>query len=315
MASPATIGGRTVSFYAGRRNAFVGPTWTDGGLSLPFPANLYPPTAGELPDPGLANVNWYDQILLDAGTRLAQGEEVAIDLFMFEIGESNPFIDNLFRLVNYGFVDCPQPACPGYADRKPVPISKKPDARPPANAFPGHLRVTLYYQFQQGCTQSGTCPTRTHEYLNGPNAGGNPDYRMTVKKVWQGFTSSHLPGNPRVPDTPQDMHLKVGVVRAGRQVRLYVATSNLDMPDQGSGRKWQAGTIIETSPEDELYRLYQREFASIAGDGDLSQYNLGFANALGNSHFDQGIEPLTPTMTRSGIAAFVFPLNTAKGTP
>ncbi|WP_295580804.1 hypothetical protein [uncultured Lamprocystis sp.] len=74
MTRPATIGGRKVSFYAGRRNAFVGPTWTDGGLSLPFPANLYPPTAGELPDPGLANVNWYDQILLDAETRLAQGD-------------------------------------------------------------------------------------------------------------------------------------------------------------------------------------------------------------------------------------------------
>ncbi|WP_295580806.1 hypothetical protein [uncultured Lamprocystis sp.] len=111
------------------------------------------------------------------------------------------------------------------------------------------------------------------------------------------------------------MHLKVGVVTSGRQVRLYVATSNLDMPDQGSGRKWQAGTIIETSPEDGLYQLYQREFASIAGDGALSQYNLGFANTRGNSHFDHGIEPTAPTITRSGIAAFVFPLNTAKGSP
>ncbi len=315
MTRPVTIGDRQVSFYAGRRNAFVGPTWTDGGLSRPFPSNLYPPTGGELPDPGFETVNWYDQIILDAGTRLAKGEDVAIDLYMFEIGESNPFIDNLFRLVKYGFVDCPEPSCPGYADRKPVAISKSPAAPPPADAFPGHLTVNLYYQFQQPGKPKGADPTRTTAYLQGPIASGSPNYRMTVTKVWQGFTSSHLPGNPRVPDTPQDMHLKVGVVTAGRQVRLYVATSNLDMPNQGSGRKWQAGTRIDTTPDDGLYRLYQREFASIAGDGDLSQYHLGHANALGNSYFDPGIEPETGTMTRSGLAAFLFPLNTAKATP
>jgi hypothetical protein len=102
---------------------------------------------------------------------------------------------------------------------------------------------------------------------------------------------------------------------SGRQLRLYVATSNLDMPDQGSGRKWQAGTIIDTITDDGLYRLYQRELASIAGDGDLSQYKLGYANALGNSHFDPGIEPTAGAIARSGIAAFMFPLNTAKGAP
>ncbi|WP_295435570.1 hypothetical protein [uncultured Thiodictyon sp.] len=312
MTSPVVIGGRQVSFYAGRKNAFVGPTWSDGGLSLPFPGNLYPPTEGQLPAAGLKNVNWYDQILFDAGTRLAKGEHVAIDLFMFEIGASNPFIDNLFRLVKYGFVDCPAPGCPSYANRKPVAISKQPGARPPANAFPGHLSVKLYYQFQQACPHAGPCPTRSYAYLNGPIASGNPRYRMTVKKVWQGFTRSHLPGNPQVPDTPQDMHLKVGVVTSGRQVRLYVATSNLDMPDQGSGKKWQAGTIIDTTPYDGLYRLYQREFASIASDGDLSQYHLGYANTNGNSHLDAGIEPTTGAITQSGIAAFLFPLNTAK---
>ncbi len=53
----------------------------------------------------------------------------------------------------------------------------------------------------------------------------------------------------------------------------------------------------------------------MAGDGDLAQYQLGHANALGNNYFDPGIEPTTGAMTRSGLVAFLFPLNTAKGTP
>ena len=95
MTNPAVIGGRTVRFYAGRRHAFVGPTWSDGGLSLSFPDNLYPPSDGELRAADLQVVNWYDQVILDAGKKLAAGEAVALDVFMFEVGRENPFVDNL----------------------------------------------------------------------------------------------------------------------------------------------------------------------------------------------------------------------------
>lgn len=312
MTTPVMIGGRPVSFYAGRRHAFVGPTWSDGGLSIPFPNNLYPPSAGELANPGnLRVVNWYDQILLDAGTQLSVGHAVTVDIFMFEIGESNPFIDNLYRLVKYGFVDCPVPECPGYGDSRPVAISKKRGARPPAVAFPGSLTVNLYYQFQDGCEGTKGCSTRTYAYLHAPVAAGSPNYRMNVRKVWQGFKNSRMPGNPDAPHTPQDMHLKVGVLTFGPHVKLYVSSSNLDTPDRGSGKKWQAGNIIQTSPSDGLYRLYLQEFRSIAEDGNLSQYRLGFINAVGNSYFDDQIRPGSRPTRSTGIAAFVFPLNTS----
>lgn len=310
MTTPVVIGGRPVTFYAGRRNAFVGPTWTDGGLSLPFPANLYPPTEGELPTDRLHIVNWYDQILLDAGAQLVNGEAVTIDIFMFEIGPTNPFVDNLVRLVTHGFIDCPTAACQRWAQRKPVAISKKADAKVPETAFPGQLTVNFHYQFQQACAKRMGCPTKTFQYLNGPITGGSPNYRMTVNKVWQGFTRSKMPGNPAAPFTPQDMHLKVGVLSYGQQVKLYVASSNLDMPNFGSGQKWQAGNTIEMTAADDLYQLYRGELTNIATQGDLSQFLLNTANTVKNSHFDPAVAPSDAAFTDSGIAAFLFPLNT-----
>ena len=297
-------------WHAGRRHAFVGPTWSDGGLSIPFPANLYPPTQGELRGGDLRTVNWYDQTLLDAGSRLADGQDVAIDVFMFEVGKENPFVDNLARLVKFGFIDCPVAACPTFPRAKIVSASKKPDAVPPSKAFPGRLTVSFNYQFQHGCPRPRSCSTKTHEYLTTPIAGGSPAYTMTVRRVWQGFVGSHMPGNPNEPFTPQDMHLKVAVLAAGHQARLYVATSNLDMPDHGSGRKWQAGNIIDIDPDDGLYRLYQRELRSIAEDGDLSQSRLARINASDNSHFDPAVRPDGGIINGSGIAAFLFPLAT-----
>jgi hypothetical protein len=318
MSHPAVIGGRPVTFYAGRRNAFVGPTWTDGGLSIPFPGNLFPPTAGELPADDLRTVNWYDQVILDAGTQLVDGQAVTIDIYMFEIGQSNPFIDNLVRLVRHGFVDCPPEGCAGSRVRnappdggKVVAISKKPGARVPASAFPGQLTVNLNYQFQDPCTSRRPCPeTATLRDLGHPVVGGSPAYRMNVNRVWQGFTQSRLPGNPRVPSTPQDMHLKLALLTYGQQVRLYVATSNLDTPNVGSGQKWQAGNTIDMNVTDGLYRQYLPELRSIATEGDLSQFLLSGANVAGNSYFDPAIAPAGGAITASGIAAYLFPLAT-----
>jgi hypothetical protein len=299
MTTPVKIGGRPVSFYAGRKNSFVGPSWSDGGLSRPFPSNLYPPTAGELPA-DLSNVNWYDQILLDAGKQLARGKTVNIAVYMFEIGQVNPFIDNLYRFIQYGFA-------PTADALKPVAISKQRGATVPSSLFPGRLTVNLYYQYQDPVEY----PTSTSTYLANPVKIGSPNYQMTVQKVWQGFTVGKVfPGNPTTPATPQDMHLKTAVVTYGSNLNLYVASSNLDMPANGSGKKWQAGNIIKTSNNDKLFKLYAREFNSISHDDYLSQYNLGYQNALGNSYFDSGVVPNRRKIKQSGIAAFIFPLNT-----
>ncbi|RBP05050.1 hypothetical protein DFR50_13735 [Roseiarcus fermentans] len=313
MTTPAEIGGRKVSFYAGRRHAFVGPTWSDGGLSRPFPDNLHPPAEGEVDD--LQTVDWYDQVILDAATWLAEGRAVTVDVFMFEVGAANPFVDNLARLVRFGFVDCPVAACPSFASAKVVSVSKKPGAVPAPSAFPGKLTVNFYYQFQNGCARRAGCATTTSQYLNSPIAGGSSDYTMRVRKVWQGFADSRMEGNPERPFTPQDMHLKVVVVTAGRQAKLYISTSNLDTPDKGSGRKWQAGTVVDTAVDDELMRFFQRELHSIAEDGDLSQFRLGAANASGNSYFDRAVRPAEEPFAASGIAAFVFPLNVQAAEP
>lgn len=319
MTHPALVGGRPVTFYAGRRNAFVGPTWNDGGLSIPFPENLYPPAEGELRGNDLKTVNWYDQVILDAGTKLIEGKAVTIDIYMFEIGETNPFIDNLVRLVRYGFIDCPIGNCNNARGKKhakaagkPVAISKKPGASVPTSAFPGELTVNLNYQFQQPCTSKRRCPTTTFRYLNQPIAGGSAGYRMNVNRVWQGFAKSRMTGNPLVPFTPQDMHLKVATVTWEQQVRLYVATSNLDMPNVGSGQKWQAGNTIDMTVADGLYQRYLPELRTIAGDGDLSQFLLGQANVAGNSYFDPAIVP-GGEIKESGIAVFLFPLATGGG--
>ena len=213
--------------------------------------------------------------------------------------------------MKYGFVDCPAATCPTFSRAKVVSVSKSPGAVPPATAFPGRLSVNFHYQFQSGCPRPGDCVTPTARYLNEAIVGGDPAYTMRVTKVWQGFVDSRMEGNPDRPFTPQDMHLKVVVMTVGREAKLYVATSNLDVPDKGSGRKWQAGTIVDTSPDDGLYRLYQRELRSIAEDGDMSQFRLGAANAVGNSYFDPSVDPTSLPVTESGIAAFVFPLNTS----
>ncbi len=310
MNEPVTIGQRQVSFYAGRNNSFVGPTWSDGGLSITFPNNLYPPTQGEV-NGDMKNVNWYDQILLDAGNQLAKENTVNIDIYMFEIGTINPFIDNLYRFLKYGFVA-------SESSTNPVAISKIKDAKVPSSRFPGNLTVNLYYQYQDipYCPGSTTnlCPTSTYNYLINPVVSGSQKYSMTVKKVWQGFRNSTFPGNPDTPDTPQDMHLKVDTVTYGNHVNLYVTSSNLDMPSVGSGKKWQAGNIIKITLNDKLYALYKQEFDSISTDGYLSQYRLGFINAQNNSFFDSGIAPQGQTISNSGIAAFIFPMNTTAST-
>ncbi|MEI6286588.1 MAG: hypothetical protein WCP79_08815 [Bacillota bacterium] len=293
---PVQIGARRVAFYAGRNNGFVGPTWDNGGLDTPFPDNLYPPIRNEITN--LDNVNWYDQVLYDAGELLYDNaNSVTIDIAMFEIGLENPFIDNLYRFVNKGFEN-------GKA------ISKTHPAHTPQGGtnFPGKLTVNLYYQFQD--PPGFTTPTATHNYLN-TNDGNvtNGNYGINVVKVWQGFAEQGL----TEPTTPMDMHHKFALITyqnssgAISDYKLYVASSNLDQPCVGSGKKWQSGTVIQASTaSDPLFAFYKTQIQYLT----LGQAYASTQNGNnGNSYFDSNIDTKFVNMlTASGIAAFVYPL-------
>ena len=290
------IGSRKVSFYAGRNNCFVGPTWSDGGLSLPFPDNLYPPVHREIAN--LDNVNWYDQVLYDAGELLyANTNSVTLDIVMFEIGLENPFIDNLYRFVNSGFENGKS-------------ISKANPAHTPQGGsnFPGKFTVNLYFQFQDPLNSS--IPQATHKYLN-TNDGNvtNGNYRINVTKVWQGFAGQGLPE----PTTPMDMHHKFAMLSYQNSngfnfdYKLYVASSNLDQPGVGSGKKWQSGTVIQANAaSDPLFAFYQKQIQYLS----YGQTYAAMQNSnSGNTYFDSEVDTKFASMLdSSGIAAFAFPL-------
>ena len=293
---PVQLGSRKVSFYAGRNNCFVGPTWTDGGLSLPFPGNLYPPIRSEISS--LNNVNWYDQILYDAGELLYENaNSVTIDIAMFEIGLENPFIDNLYRFVNNGFENGKS-------------ISKAYPAHTPQGGtkFPGKLTVNLYLQFQDPLNSS--IPQATYNYLN-TNDGNvtNGNYRINVIKVWQDFARQGL----SEPTTPMDMHHKFAMMSYqnssgfSTDYKLYVASSNLDQPGVGSGKKWQSGTVIQASAaSDQLFAFYQKQLQYLPyGQAYAATQN----STQGNAYFDSNVDTKFANMLdSSGIAAFAFPL-------
>lgn len=308
--APTTFSnGRTVSFYAGRKNCFVGPTYPDifdPAIEPAFPYNLYPPVKGEITD--LATVSWYDQVIFDAGNQLARGENVTIDIMIFEIGKVSPFIDNLYRFVAKGF-------------ENKVSISKSGLSPAPDKQFPGTLTVNLNYQYQDKVS----APTSTSNYLaKGLISNSDGNYKLNTNLVWQGFRNAKMTGNPDAPDTPQDMHLKAAIMgytscapncTVGSPLaynNLYVASSNFDTPNVGSGIKWQAGNKVITvagpgNAVDPLIAFYQAAFATIRRG--QQQAALTFT-ATGNSYFDAGLAPANFTLTSgNGIAAFVFPIN------
>jgi len=290
------IGSRQVTFYAGRNNCFVGPTWQNGGLNTPFPGNLYPPIHNEITS--LDNVNWYDQVLYDAGELLyTNSNSVTIDIVMFEIGLSNPFIDNLYRFVNNGF-------------EKGKAISKaNPSHTPRGNTnFPGKLTVNLYYQFQDPL--SGSLATNTYTYLNTNNGCvTNGSYQINTVKVWQDFAERGL----TEPKTPMDMHHKFAMITyqnssgAMSDYKLYIASSNLDQPGVGSGKKWQSGTVLQASAaSDPLFAFYKTQIQYLPyGQAYAATQNSN----SGNAYFDSNVDTRYVSMlTSSGLAAFVFPL-------
>lgn len=332
---PVSVGNRTVTFYAGRYNCFVGETYsgevTDTASLIdayPFPSNLYPPVKGELPQTSsgtddITNVNWYDQVVLDTGNLLAKGYYVKVDVANFEIAKVNPFVDNLYRFVQNGFENGKSISKAGTS---PAPAAQN-------NNFPGNLTVNFYYQYQddwwknegtttQAFLTSGAEGTDTYGNTTRTVNNSISNYTITSTLVWQGFKNSSLDGNPNKPATPQDMHHKFAVIQYSTDsgttylpYKLYVTSSNLDQPCVGSGERWQAGTVItpsNTTGNDPLFDLYLNQLGQIVqGQQITAVYNT----KNGNSYFDTKIDPgnsgsdyCGTSISEPGIAAFVFPI-------
>jgi len=112
--------------------------------------------------------------------------------------------------------------------------------------------------------------------------------------------------------------------------RIYVPSSNLDTPGVGSGRLWQAGTIIAARPgsglwsgenagKRHLFNAYKHYFAMLweSRDGQPAAGQVAFYARIAREHLagdvnwietvPQNGDPATVT-PREGIDAFFFPV-------
>ena len=307
--APVNIGNYSVHFYGGRGMGFVGSARALQNQS--WPQYINPPITNQHA-PGV--INWYDHIIYDAAKQLRQGRTVKIDVLIFEVGEQNAFINNLWQFVKTGFMD-------GKSEDK-TSIDKL------STPYIGKLEVRFLWQFQSGKKHSG----KTFDNLNGPNIIASPQnhYVMETARIWPILDSSGIALNP---GTSRDMHNKLAILDVlghEEERRIYVTSSNMDTPDVGSGKLWQAGTIIQAKSgtsawsgpniqKPSLWNAYKQYF-------DLLWSNReGQANA-GQIYFSQlieerrkngyvnWIETVPPNAeakkkSKEGIDAFFFPIS------
>ena len=308
---PVRIGNYSVQFYGGRADEFVGGDLTS--VSRDFPGNINPPIAGQHPQ-GL--VNWYDNVLYDAARQLRQGRDVRIDVMIFEIGQQNAFVLNLWKFVQQGFGA-------GLSEDKQ-------SGERVATPFPGTLRVRFLWQFQSGLQASGP----TFAMLHGPDVVESPgspggQYRVEKATIWNPPQSW---GGRYKPTTPYDMHNKVmllDVVGHEHERRIYVTSSNLDQPGVGSGRLWQAGTIVSagTGPgvwsnaardAPSLWNAYHRYFGMLWDnrDGQPASGQVAFHERIAREHLRGAVNWIETVDTaggaqgqpREGIDAYFYPM-------
>lgn len=303
-----SIGDYSVQFYGGRGMGFVG-----SGPSLQnksWPGYINPPITKQHA-PGV--INWYDSIIYDAAKQLRQGRSVKIDVLIFEIGEQNAFVDNLWRFVKTGFEG-------GKGEDK---TSDEKVSTP----FIGKLDVRFLWQFQSGNNKLA----KTYGNLNGPNhiSSSQKNYTIETARIWPILNSSGIAINP---GTPRDMHNKLAILDVPgyeEERRLYVTSSNMDTPNVGSGRLWQIGTIISAkqntyiwsgpnSHKPNLWNAYQQYFnllwSNREGQPNSGQIHFsklidekranGFVNWIETVPHNSEIK-LKP---KEGIDAFFFPI-------
>jgi len=311
---PVAIGNYLAWFYAGRGDAFVGGA--PASNERPWPRYLNPPYPGQHAQ-GL--LNWYDAALFDAAAQLRQGRDVRLDIAVFEIGETAWFVEHLFRFVDEGF------AAGRTEDRGS-------DARLAATR-PGNLTVRFLWQFQSG---NGTADTATAALLRGPATIRRTDpasgkaFMLTQARVWPKLAPD---GTALNPGTPHDMHNKLMLLDvAGHEEerRIYVTSSNLDTPGVGSGRLWQAGTIVAAKPGSgvwsgentgrrQLFTAYRHYFDMLwdSREGQPGAGQVAFFERIAQEHLagnvnwietvpQQGDPAAVPP--GEGIDAFFFPI-------
>jgi len=312
--TPADIGKYTVLFYGGRGIGFVGSG--PNSETQPWPIYINPPITNQHA-PGV--INWYDVVIYDAAKQLRQGRSVTIDVLIFEIGEESAFVNNLWQFVANGFAGGKS------EDKTSNEIVPSP--------FTGKLEVRFLWQFQANKSRLG----RTYAHLNGPSKITNADpktqpgiYSLEAARIWPVLDRSGIAINP---GTPRDMHNKLVVLDVPgheEERRLYVTSSNMDTPNVGSGKLWQAGTIIyEKSGEapwsgantnrPSLWNAYKQYFdllwSNREGQPDAGQVNFsklidekraaGFVNWIETVPTKPGTHFKKP---KEGIDAFFFPI-------
>lgn len=308
VTGPVSIGNYAVEFYGGRGAEFVGGDLVSAKLD--FPGNINPPIAGQHAD-GL--VNWYDQALYDAARQLRQGRDVRLDVMIFEIGQQNAFVLNVWKFVQQGF-------SAGMTEDKQ-------SSEKVATPFPGSLQVRFLWQFQGGLQEFGP----TFAALHGPDRVESPGGRYSLEKATT-WNPPMRAGKRYKPTTPYDMHNKVmllDVVGHENERRIYVTSSNLDQPGVGSGRLWQAGTVVSagsgpgawshaTRDAPSLWNAYQRYFGMLWDnrDGQPVSGQVAFFERIAREHMRGSvnwIETVDPAagkqgQPREGIDAYFYPI-------
>ena len=301
-----TIGNYRVTFYAGRAQAFVGARADDS--ALPWPAYLNPPIE-DRHAPGI--VHWYDGVLYEAARQLQQGREVHLDVLMFEIGQDSAFVNHLWRFVQEGFVG-------GRAVDGDSAV---------ASPITGRLHVRFLWQFQSHPRSGGETTMNLNTLTAIDTPGPQGGYRLQTGRIWPQFDAQ---GQNVPPTTPYDMHNKVALMSVREQPaenRIFVASSNLDVPGVGSGRLWQVGTVVRSmSPPPaasverpgSLFQAYQDYFERLWRNrqGQPEAGQVSFYETLAPLHRTgrvNWIETSVPGASGEidvtpGIDAFFFPV-------
>jgi len=312
---PVDIGNYTVYFYGGKGMGFVGIGPNSGGQS--WPDYINPPITNQHA-PGI--INWYDAVIYDAAKQLRQGRLVKIDVLIFEIGEESAFVNNLWNFVQNGFAT-------GKTEDK---TSNETVSTP----FIGKLEVRFLWQFQSSKNRFG----KTYSNLNGPNKIRNANtktqaesYSLESARIWPILNRSGIAINP---GTPRDMHNKLVVLDVPgheEERRLYVTSSNMDTPNVGSGKLWQAGTIIQEKSGESpwsgpkanmpnLWNAYKQYFDLLWGnrEGQPNEGQVNFLKLIDEKRavgFVNWIETVPTTAganldkPKEGIDAFFFPIS------
>lgn len=308
----ATIGEYQVRFYAGKGMGFVGnstmqkQSWQD---------NINPPITNQHA-PGI--LNWYDNVIFDAAKQLRQNRDVSIDVLIFEIGQENAFVANLWNFVQNGF-----------ENGKPEDKTSKDTVAQP---YIGKLNVRFLWQFQS--EQKG--PGNTYALLNGPKQIDGvaqntqaSSYTLESARIWPVLNPSGIAINP---GTPRDMHNKLAILNVHgheEERKIYVTSSNMDTPNVGSGKLWQVGTIISAKPgssiwsgdnthKPNLWNAYKNYFDLLWSnrEGQSNAGQIGFSKLI-NDQRAKGVVNWIETVPlhsdakykpKEGIDAFFFPI-------